>query len=103
MANFKGNKISKLLHHLHIATVCIFIHDIILTLFFCLHACSEHEILREEIKSLQAVRSKLQQKIQDLEDELKKVKEDAEQSKATKVCMNLEQFFFPIKGLKKCQ
>lgn len=44
----------------------------------------EHEILREEIKSLQAVRSKLQQKIQDLEDELKKVKEDAEQSKATK-------------------
>ena len=71
-----------------------FIHDIILTLFFfCLHACSEHEILREEIKSLQAVRSKLQQKIQDLEDELKKVKEDAEQSKATKVCMNLEHFF----------
>ena len=61
--------------------------------FFCLHACSEHEILREEIKSLQAVRSKLQQKIQDLEDELKKVKEDAEQSKATKVCMNLEHFF----------
>ena len=42
----------------------------------------EHEILREEIKSLQAVRSKLQQKVQDLEDELKKVKEDAEQAKA---------------------
>ena len=66
--------------------------------FFCLHACSEHEILREEIKSLQAVRSKLQQKIQDLEDELKKVKEDAEQSKATKVCR--PTFFFPIKWLK---
>ena len=95
MANFKGNKISKRLHHLHIATLCILYMILyILTLFFCLHACSEHEILREEIKSLQAVRSKLQQKIQDLEDELKKVKEDAEQSKATKVCMNLEHFFF---------
>ena len=78
---------------MHNCNVVHFTHDIILTLFFCLHACSEHEILREEIKSLQAVRSKLQQKIQDLEDELKKVKEDAEQSKATKVCMNLEQFF----------
>ena len=44
----------------------------------------EHEILREEIKSLQEVRKKLQLKIQDLEDELKKSKEDAEKSKATK-------------------
>lgn len=44
----------------------------------------EHEILREEIKSLQAVRGKLQQKITDLEDELKKAKEDAEQAKAAK-------------------
>ena len=34
MSNFKGNKISKRLHHMHIATLCIFIHDIILTLFF---------------------------------------------------------------------
>ena len=49
----------------------------------------KYEILREEIKSLQAVRSKLQQKIQDLEDELKKVKEDAEQSKANKVRFNI--------------
>ena len=44
----------------------------------------EHEILREEIKSLQEVRKKLQLKVQDLEDELKKSKEDAEKSKATK-------------------
>merc|ERR1719266_3289372 len=38
----------------------------------------EHEILREEVKSLQDVRSRLQQRIQELEDELKKVKQDAE-------------------------
>ena len=44
------------------------------------HNFSEHEILREEIKSLQNVRSKLQQKITDLEDELKKAKDDAEQA-----------------------
>ncbi len=46
--------------------------------------CSEHEILREEIKSLQDVRSRLQQRIQELEDELKKVRDDAEAAKATK-------------------
>ena len=45
---------------------------------------SEHEILREEIKSLQDVRTKLQQKVNDLEDELKKTKEDYEKSKATR-------------------
>ena len=49
-------------------------------LFFC----SEHEILREEIKSLQGVRAKLQQRIQDLEDELKKVKDESEAAKAAK-------------------
>merc|ERR1712083_147857 len=44
----------------------------------------EHEILREEIKSLQGVRAKLQQKVSELEEALKAVKEDAEQSKANK-------------------
>ncbi len=45
---------------------------------------SEHEILREEIRSLQEVRSRLQQRIHDLEEELKKVKEEAEAAKATR-------------------
>jgi len=38
----------------------------------------EHEILREEIKSLQTVRAKLQQRVQELEEELKTTKEEAE-------------------------
>lgn len=38
----------------------------------------EHEILREEIKSLQDIRIRHQQRIQELEEELKKVKEEAE-------------------------
>jgi len=38
----------------------------------------EHEILREEVRSLQDVRSRLQQRIQELEDELKKIKQEAE-------------------------
>jgi len=38
----------------------------------------EHEILREEIKSLQTVRAKLQQRVQELEEELKTSKEEAE-------------------------
>ena len=59
---------------------------------FFLEISSEHEILREEIKSLQAVRTKLQQKIQDLEDELKKIKEDAEQSKANKVNSSVKSY-----------
>ena len=42
--------------------------------------CREHEILREEVKSLQDVRGKLQQKVQDLEEEMKTVKEDSEKS-----------------------
>jgi len=37
----------------------------------------EHEILREEIKSLQTVRAKLQQRVQELEEELKTTKEEA--------------------------
>ncbi len=40
----------------------------------------EHEILREEIKSLQGVRSKLETRERDLEDELRKSKEDAEKA-----------------------
>ena len=44
----------------------------------------EHEILREEIKSLQGVRSRLQQKVTDLEDELKQVKEELEKGGAKK-------------------
>ena len=49
---------------------------IILQPFVC--ACSEHEILREEIKSLQFIRARLENKVIDLEEELKKTKEDAE-------------------------
>merc|ERR1711892_499415 len=40
----------------------------------------EHEILREEIKSLQTVRAKLQQRVQELEEELKVTKEESEKS-----------------------
>lgn len=39
---------------------------------------SEQEILREEITSLQAVRGRLQLRITQLEEELKRVKEDSE-------------------------
>lgn len=39
---------------------------------------SEHEILREEIASLNAVKSRLKLRVQELEDEVKKVKEDLE-------------------------
>nr|CAD7444840.1 unnamed protein product [Timema bartmani] len=46
---------------------------------------SEQEILREEIKSLHTVKTRLQEKIHDLEEELKRVKEEAEKSsRATK-------------------
>ncbi|CAL4065508.1 unnamed protein product, partial [Meganyctiphanes norvegica] len=41
---------------------------------------NEQEILREEIKSLNAVKSRLRLRIQELEDELKKVKEEAEKN-----------------------
>lgn len=36
------------------------------------------EILKEEISSLKAVKTKLQEKIKDQEDEIKKLKEDLE-------------------------
>ena len=39
----------------------------------------EHEILREEIKSLQNVRAKLQAKVTELEEEIKKTKEEKEE------------------------
>ena len=42
-------------------------------------SCREHEILREEIKSLQNVRGKLQGRVGELEDELKKTKEAKEE------------------------
>nr|CAD7398717.1 unnamed protein product [Timema cristinae] len=46
---------------------------------------SDQEILREEIRSLQTMKTRLQEKIHDLEEELKRVKEEAEKSsKATK-------------------
>ena len=41
--------------------------------------CREHEILREEIKSLQGVRAKLQGRVSELEEELKKIKEEKEE------------------------
>nr|CAD7406881.1 unnamed protein product [Timema poppensis] len=46
---------------------------------------SDQEILREEIRSLQTMKTRLLEKIHDLEEELKRVKEEAEKSsKATK-------------------
>ncbi len=43
---------------------------------------SEHEILREQIMSLEAVKDKLKVRMQELEDELKKVKEEAAEANA---------------------
>ncbi|KAK8748145.1 hypothetical protein OTU49_016332 [Cherax quadricarinatus] len=43
-------------------------------------ATNEQEILREEIKSLNAVKSRLKLRITELEDEVKKVKEEAEKN-----------------------
>jgi len=40
----------------------------------------EHEILREEIKSLQGVRARLQQKVTEQDEELKQVREEMEKS-----------------------
>lgn len=58
----------------------------------------EHEILREEVRSLQDVRSRLQTRITELEEELKKVKQEAEEkAKANKYAFGypLLQFYFP--------
>ena len=38
--------------------------------------CSEHEILREEVRSLQVVRAKLQARVQELEEEIKTSKQE---------------------------
>ncbi|KAJ8866191.1 hypothetical protein PR048_033715 [Dryococelus australis] len=54
---------------------------------------SEQEILREEIKSLQALKSRLQDKIQDLEEELKRVHEEAE--KANKAAKSDDEVSWP--------
>ncbi|CAG7722178.1 unnamed protein product [Allacma fusca] len=45
---------------------------------------SEHEILREEIASLQAVKSRMKLRIQELEDEIKRTKEEAEKKSNNK-------------------
>ena len=42
---------------------------------------SEQEILREEIASLQAMKTRLKTKVTELEDELKKSKEELEKAK----------------------
>lgn len=39
---------------------------------------SEQEILREELKSLQTLKNRLKQKVSELEEELKKTKEEAD-------------------------
>uniref|UniRef100_T1IY26 C-Jun-amino-terminal kinase-interacting protein 4 n=1 Tax=Strigamia maritima TaxID=126957 RepID=T1IY26_STRMM len=44
---------------------------------------SEHEILVQEVHSLKAVKEKMRQRILDLEDELKKIKEEAEKNTKT--------------------
>ncbi len=44
----------------------------------------EHEILREEVRSLQEVRAKLQTRVQDLEDEIKRLKDEAEKGRKEK-------------------
>ena len=52
-----------------------------LLFILCINSCSrnsEQEILREEINSLQAVKTKLQGRIKDLEEDLKKTREDLE-------------------------
>ena len=41
---------------------------------------SEQEILREEIKSLNAVKSRLRLRVAELEDEIKKTKEEFEKN-----------------------
>ncbi len=50
----------------------------------CVCAYSEQEILREEIQSLQAVKTRLKSRVSELEDELKKSKEDLEKAKTSR-------------------
>jgi phage shock protein A len=56
----------------------------------------EHEILREEIASLKNIRSRLESRAQELEDEMKRVKEETEKAvKAAKwvLCIHGAQIF----------
>ena len=46
-----------------------------------LSLCSEQEILKEEITSLQAAKDKLKAKVAEIEDELKKTREALEKEK----------------------
>ncbi len=66
---------------------------------FLLGIHSEHEILREEIKSLQYIRSRLETRVNDLEDELRKVKEEAE--KAAKASKSEEDEDVPMAQRKR--
>lgn len=50
----------------------------------CFFIHSELEIMRDEIKSLQAVKEKLKHRVVELEEEVRKTKEDAEKAKANK-------------------
>ncbi|KAJ9578643.1 hypothetical protein L9F63_005133, partial [Diploptera punctata] len=60
---------------------------------------SEQEILREEIKSLAAVKTKLGQRIQELEEELKRVREEAEH--ATKASKSDDEEDVPMAQRKR--
>ena len=69
----------------------------------CCHGdFSEQEILREEINCLQVVKDKLKKRITDLEEEVKKTKEELEKEKlksnpqeAEEVCVNSNSFINP--------
>lgn len=50
----------------------------------CHKIFSEQEILREELKQYMSVKDKLKQRVAELEEELKKIKEAAEKSKSGK-------------------
>ncbi|GLH16726.1 C-Jun-amino-terminal kinase-interacting protein 3 [Gryllus bimaculatus] len=60
---------------------------------------SEQEILREEIKSLHTLKNKLKQRIQDLEEELKRAKEEAE--KAAKAAKSDDEEDVPMAQRKR--
>lgn len=55
---------------------------------------SEQEILREEIKSLQAVKNRLKQRTIELEEELKKAREEAVKQTKTNKSDDEVRFFF---------
>lgn len=53
----------------------------------------EHEILREEIRSLQNIRTRLESRIQDLETDLKKTKEELEKANKSTKYVSLNNFW----------